>query len=373
MFVLCIASNYDSAMGALNNTETFNNPKKIVEGWYWALRSGELKKGKAKPLNFLGKELVIFRTEGGQVVAMDAYCPHMGAHLAEGQVEGESIRCLFHHWKFSADGNCTDIPCQKSSAGVKRQRVWPAEEKYGLIWIWTGLAPRCPIPDAPELEGKPHDYWLGSRFQKNCHPNVMMINAIDSQHFNSVHRMPIPLELEAKAVHENRIAFDNVTKMPKNSGLLRFLARFYLERITYDLCYWFGSTGSVTLGPDFLHFYIIFALRPTAEGKSEGQTILVTARRSGFFGKLVNRALLFLTAVVGNYFAKGDTIIFKTIRFDFGTPIKADHAIIRFIQHVEAQSTVAWGTWLASSISGVEKQTEPHPRDRATTPAEIFN
>ncbi len=48
-------------------------------------------------------------------------------------------------------------------------------------------------------------------------------------------------------------------------------------------------------------------------------------------------------ATVGTYFAKGDTLIFKTIRFNFRTPIKADLPIIRFIQHVEHQPALPWG------------------------------
>ena len=36
--------------------------------------------------------------------------------------------------------------------------------------------------------------------------------------------------------------------------------------IRYRLSYWYGTNGIVTLGPDFLHLYIFFALRQTPEG-----------------------------------------------------------------------------------------------------------
>ena len=61
------------------------------------------------------------------------------------------------------------------------------------------------------------------------------------------------------------------------------------------MSYWYGSTGSVTVGPDFLHFHIIFALRADENGKTRGQTILVTKKRPGPLGWLFNRVLLFLT------------------------------------------------------------------------------
>jgi phenylpropionate dioxygenase-like ring-hydroxylating dioxygenase large terminal subunit len=341
-------------MGSLTNTQIFNRPEKIIEGWYWALRSSELKRGKTAPINFLGRELVVYRGEDGRVVALDAYCPHMGAHLAQGKVEGDSLRCLFHYWKYSPQGRCVEIPCQPSTDSVPQIRSWPVTERYGLIWIWAGAAPRQPIPFVPELAGQEIDYRLGNRFSKACHPNVVMVNAIDEQHFNSVHSLPVELRLEPEVVNENCIIFRNTTRIPQSSLLTRFLGRFYRDALTYNLSYWFGATGIVTAGPDFVHFHIMFAIRPTAAGGSEGQAIFLTRRRNGLIGKLVSRALLLLTWAVSAYFAKGDTLIFETIRFNFRTPIKADLPIIRFIQHAERQPAAPWGLPLETSESESE-------------------
>jgi phenylpropionate dioxygenase-like ring-hydroxylating dioxygenase large terminal subunit len=324
-------------------TTVFNNEEKIIEGWYWTVRSAHLKRGRAKAFSFFGRELVLYRGKDDRVRALDAYCPHMGAHLAEGRVEGNSIRCLFHRWKYDEQGRCTEIPCQDRCDFVPQIQSWPVEEKYGLIWIWAGKNPRLPVPFVPELEGEECDFSLGKRFVKDCHPSVMMINAIDSQHFNSVHSLRVDLNLEPVELDENRILFRNTTSVPRSSTFTRLIARFYRDALTYVLCYWFASAGTVTLGPDFLHFHIIFALRPTRDGKSVGQSIFVTRRRKGLFGKITNRILLLLTRLVSAYFAKGDTRIFKTIRFNFRTPIKADHSIIRFIEHAERQKTLAWG------------------------------
>jgi hypothetical protein len=56
--------------------------------------------------------------------------------------------------------------------------------------------------------------------------------------------------------------------------------------------------------------------------------------------------VLWLTRVVAYYFARGDTLIFQTLRFNFRTPLQADQAILHFIRHVEGQKTVAWGLGL---------------------------
>src|SRR5439155_19619490 len=96
---------------SLRATRIFNRSDRFVEGWYWAIESSELPPGAVKAIRVQGRNLVAFRTESGKAVIADAYCPHMGAHLAEGRVDGEGIRCFFHDWKFDADGQCVDVPC----------------------------------------------------------------------------------------------------------------------------------------------------------------------------------------------------------------------------------------------------------------------
>ena len=347
-------------MNGISDTLVFNNPARVVEGWYWAMRSRELRRGVAKPLSFLGREMAIYRGEDNRVVALDAYCPHMGAHLAEGKVEGREIRCLFHHWKYNSDGWCVEIPCQAETRFVPQIKSWPVRERYGLIWIWAGPTPRADVPFVPELENQTVEFRLANRFTKRCHPNVMMINAIDAQHFNSVHDLPVDLNLEPEVIDENRILFRNTTRVQPHSLFTRLVSRFYKDALTYILCYWFGSTGTVTIGPDFLHFHIIFALRPAEEGRSEGQTILVTRKRKGILGPALSRVLLYLTRLVGAYFAKGDTLIFETIQFRFRTPIKADSSIIKFIQHVERQRTVLWGLREEGAGEGGDQLAHSH-------------
>jgi phenylpropionate dioxygenase-like ring-hydroxylating dioxygenase large terminal subunit len=327
-----------------SNTATFNNPNQFIEGWYWAMRSHKLKIGQIEPITLMGKDLAIYRGDDNQVIAVEAYCPHMGAHLAEGKVEGNSIRCFFHNWQFDQQGDCIDTPCAENTIPATI-RTYPTTEKYGLIWIWTGESPRQSIPFAPELEHEECDIAFGSRFIKSCHPNVMMINAIDANHFNTVHNFPIKIIFAKRELNDNAITFSNTTRGGDDSLFVKLVRRFYANEATYNMCYWYGSTGTVTLGPDFLHFYIMFTLRMLESGKSEGQTILITRKRYGILGWLFNRIVLWLTWLVGNYFAKGDTKIFKTIKFNLKTPTKADRSIIDFINHVEGQNAIAWGTW----------------------------
>ncbi|NES84059.1 MAG: aromatic ring-hydroxylating dioxygenase subunit alpha [Moorea sp. SIO2B7] len=214
----------------------FNNPECFIEGWYWAIASHQLKSGQIKPVNLLGRELAIARTKTGKIIALDAYCPHMGAHLGEGKMEGDGIRCFFHNWKFDTQGNCVDIPCLGKSLPVKL-KSWPAEEKYGMIWVWTGENSQQTFPFVPEIQDHECDTVLASHFGKNCHPNVVMINAIDAHHFNTVHNLPLSIIFEKQELNENAIVFRNTTRGGEDSLFIKLIRPLYKNEVTYSNTY----------------------------------------------------------------------------------------------------------------------------------------
>lgn len=70
--------------------------------------------GKAVPVD--GRMVAVFR-RGDQFFAIDDLCPHMGASLAEGHVEGETVTCPWHAWRFCIrDGTWEDNPRVKVDA-----------------------------------------------------------------------------------------------------------------------------------------------------------------------------------------------------------------------------------------------------------------
>ncbi|NRA09648.1 MAG: Rieske 2Fe-2S domain-containing protein, partial [Myxococcales bacterium] len=89
-------------------TGTYRYPfTSTPDGWYHVAASEEVEAGQVRSLRFFGRDLVLFRTESGEAIVLDAHCPHLGAHLGHGgQVVGESIRCPFHAWRFGSDGRC---------------------------------------------------------------------------------------------------------------------------------------------------------------------------------------------------------------------------------------------------------------------------
>ena len=83
-----------------------------------------------KPLHYLGRDLVAWRDAEGEPHVMDAYCPHLGAHLGYGgRVEGCELVCPFHWWRFDADGCNTQVPYDGSSNPAARIHTYPTAER----------------------------------------------------------------------------------------------------------------------------------------------------------------------------------------------------------------------------------------------------
>ena len=118
-------------------------PFPMPNGWFCITRSHELKAGEVQSLKFGEKEVVAFRTENGTPTVLDAFCPHLGAHLGEGGcVHGETIECPFHAWRWNVDGTCAEIPYAKNfPPKAKDTKIfnYPVVEVNGFIWAWHHL------------------------------------------------------------------------------------------------------------------------------------------------------------------------------------------------------------------------------------------
>jgi 3-phenylpropionate/trans-cinnamate dioxygenase ferredoxin subunit len=66
---------------------------------------GELAPGKRKLAFVDGRSIVLFNIEG-KVHAIDNSCPHNGASLASGQLEGNVLRCPAHGLRFNVTTGC---------------------------------------------------------------------------------------------------------------------------------------------------------------------------------------------------------------------------------------------------------------------------
>jgi 3-ketosteroid 9alpha-monooxygenase subunit A len=181
----------------------------IPMGWYPVADAVELARGDVRELRAFGQDLVLFRTESGVPHILDAYCPHLGAHLAvwpddkPARAEGETIRCPFHHWRFDGKGHCVEIPYTKRvpSAFQNQQviRSWPVEERMGLIYVWhhPNAEPPAWEPHVFEEVGNP-DWVHVIREEWIIEAPIQEIqeNLVDRAHFRTVHGASPPEAME---------------------------------------------------------------------------------------------------------------------------------------------------------------------------------
>ncbi len=179
-------------------------PMPLPFGWYVVAYADELEVGQSKAVRYFNQDLVLFRTESGQPVLLEAYCPHLGAHLGYGihgnkdgggRIEGESIVCPFHAWKFNGNGECTDVPYATNMPPKIRDRQclksFPVSEVNQVIWAWYHPEGKEPMWDVLGHEEANSDDWAPLdryEWQFNTHPQEMAENAADPAHFKYVHR-----------------------------------------------------------------------------------------------------------------------------------------------------------------------------------------
>jgi aminopyrrolnitrin oxygenase len=332
-------------LNSVRKPKIFNQSTSFVEGWYWVLPSQSLLVGDVKAVTIFGKDLVVYRGKDRRAVILDAYCPHMGTSLAEGKIEGNELRCVLHKWKFDAEGICVDIPNLDESISLKA-KTWPVAEQYGMIWIWTGEIPQQPLPFVLDWENQDFDFSLGSEFRIDCHPNVLLLQGIDNQQINLVHKSPLNMVLEKQELNQNAIIFSKMTNINSKLSWLNLYRQFFNNSLEYSICYWYGTTSILSFGNESNQLHIIFTTRILPGGKTEGQTLLMSKKRQGILGKLTNKLMLRVGKKISNRLLKANDRILKTMHFDLKTPLKADLSIVQFINHLERQKPLTWESWL---------------------------
>ena len=156
--------------------------------WHPIHRAEELRPGQAKPIQIMGERFTLYRGERGAPRVVEFRCPHRGAQLSAGWVEGDCIRCMYHGWAFDESGQCIEQPAEEKSFAQKiRIRSWPAREYLGLIFAYLGDGEPPPFPRFPHMEEEgvlevlPTAEWPCNFFQRAD-------NNGDTAHVPFVHR-----------------------------------------------------------------------------------------------------------------------------------------------------------------------------------------
>ena len=166
-------------------------PPPVPNGWYAVTGSAELEAGGIHPFIAVERHLVAFRGEDNTAHVLDAHCPHMGAHLGGGRVEGESLTCPYHGWRFGGGGDCVEIPYSRGRIPSRAcVRSYPVREQDGLLLFWFHAGCVAPQYEVPAVAEADQAGWSGAHvFTGELVASLqdMAENNVDYTHFHFVH------------------------------------------------------------------------------------------------------------------------------------------------------------------------------------------
>lgn len=166
----------------------------LREYWTPVVRSAAVEPGGAPvKVRVFGDDFITFRGEDGQLGFLAEACPHRGASLALGRVEGCAIRCIYHGWKIDSTGQVVDTPSEPQdraadfAARVHTQSA-PTVEAGGVVWVYLGGRTEPPPFPAFPFVGLPDDQVRPLAAETSCNWLQAVEGTLDSSHVSILHQ-----------------------------------------------------------------------------------------------------------------------------------------------------------------------------------------
>ena len=184
--------NNESRAPAYHVIEAAPPPSRFARGWHCLGLTEIFRDGKPHKIDIFGTKLVVFQGESGGLHVLNAYCPHLGGDLSDGQIIGDTIACPFHDWRWAGDGSCAGIPYARKLPPRAKTKSWPTMEENDQLFVWNDPEGNPPIAEQiiPDLKERfPGTwspwFWESVKIDTNC--RELLDNVADVAHFFYVH------------------------------------------------------------------------------------------------------------------------------------------------------------------------------------------
>jgi nitrite reductase/ring-hydroxylating ferredoxin subunit len=248
----------------------------VPQSWYRVCGDRDLRVGRVISWTLGARGLVVYRSASGRVVAMDARCPHLGAHLGRGAVEGEHLRCALHHWTCDPAGACRP----PSGRGAIPQTVYPTAERYGSIFVFAGSQPRFDVPRLEDADpGAPPLRVLAGRpvLVQTSWASLAM-NAFDIAHMDAIHHRVLREEPAISLIGGDCLELQYVSRITGRGIADRVVRWLANDRVRATIECWGGTLIVVRSRVGRIESRLLLCLTPAG-----GNVVVVpiVGRRSG--------------------------------------------------------------------------------------------
>ncbi len=179
-----------------------------------------------------------------------------------------------------------------------------------------------------------------------------MINGIDPQHLQTVHKIAIDMDLTATEDEtQGLVDFTLSGELPAGTLKERAMRGLFGNRYSYRMRYSYGTLGFLTVLKDTYWFggqravpelFMIFAYRPEGFGKTFVQPIYVARRGSSWGERLLGKMGL-LAMKLGFYALRDeDGEIYENMRFRPASLLPMDAPVAKFIRWVNRLKPSIW-------------------------------
>lgn len=160
--------------------------------WHPVATSAELADAPAgvMAVRLLGQDLAVADLGAGRLSAHVDRCPHRSTRLSVGFVEDGHLRCAYHGWRFSDEGQCVEIPSLDPSVPIPSAAcvtTFRAEERGGLIWVLLDDRLDPPIPAMPGFDDPSMRTLIPDPYTWPTSAPRRVENFVDLAHFAWVH------------------------------------------------------------------------------------------------------------------------------------------------------------------------------------------
>jgi len=164
--------------------------------WFHLAPLSEFKKDEIRSFKFLGHDIIAFKTGDDSITVMDAYCPHLGAHLgrdAKGRnnrLKNGCVECPYHRLTFDAQGTCVK-GTSRTSVPKAKVFTWETEIVEGLVFVYhhkDKLPSTWKVSEFFRPEGTWSRPYMSYQGVHPIHPQDAAENSVDTLHFRTLHR-----------------------------------------------------------------------------------------------------------------------------------------------------------------------------------------